>query len=54
MKYERWQEAGSLPVHERARERAVQILSEHHPEREMDEKLAREIYEIVEGETRGL
>ena len=54
MKYERWQEAGSLPVHELAQERAGKILSEHHPEKKMDEKLAREIYEIVEGETRGL
>ena len=51
MKYERWQEAGSLSVHRRAHERAAQILKQHHPEKEMDEKLAREIYTIVERET---
>jgi trimethylamine--corrinoid protein Co-methyltransferase len=52
MKYERWQESGSLPVHRRALERATQILTKHHPEKELDEKLAREIYAIVEREDR--
>jgi len=52
MKYERWQDNGSLPVHRRAQERAGQILTKHHPEQELDEKLAREIYAIVEREDR--
>ena len=50
MKYERWQDSGSLPVHRRALERAEQILQKHHPEQELDEKVAREIYAIVERE----
>jgi trimethylamine--corrinoid protein Co-methyltransferase len=50
MKYERWQDSGSLPVHRRALERAEQILRDHHPEQELDEKMAREIYAIVERE----
>jgi trimethylamine--corrinoid protein Co-methyltransferase len=48
MKYERWQGGGSLPVHRRANEEAVQVLQNHHPEREMDDKLVRELYAIVE------
>jgi len=50
MKYERWRDNGSLPVHSRAQERARQILAKHHPEQELEEKMAREIYEIVKRE----
>jgi trimethylamine--corrinoid protein Co-methyltransferase len=52
MKYERWQDKGSLTIHKRALERAKGILQEHHPEQELDEKMAREIYGIVECEDR--
>jgi trimethylamine--corrinoid protein Co-methyltransferase len=47
MKYERWVEDGSLPVHSRAGKAAAKVLNDHHPEREMDEKLVHEIYSIV-------
>jgi trimethylamine--corrinoid protein Co-methyltransferase len=50
MKYERWQDKGSLTVHRRALGRAKQILQEHHPDQDFDKKMAREIYAIVERE----
>ena len=52
MKYERWQDAGSLPVHKKALARAEQILNTHHPEQGMDKNMVKEIYAMVDRETR--